>query len=49
MKEFIIPGIGEIASLAPVRFSIYKYFDNKNREQKEKEFECFHKLIKELV
>ena len=30
-------------------FTVYKYFDNKKREQNQKEFEHFHKLIKELV
>lgn len=30
-------------------FGIYKYFDTRKREQDLKEFENYHKLIKELV
>ncbi len=49
MKEFIMFSVGGIATMISVLLSVYKYFDNKNREQKQNEFKYFHQLIKELV
>jgi len=43
----IIISVG--TSFFPIIWVIYQYFDTKNRELKWKEFEVYHKLIKELV
>ena len=47
--NFIITTSPIIAVIVAFIFSVYKYFDNKNREQNQKEFEYFHQLIKDLV
>jgi hypothetical protein len=41
--------IGLFLTLATFVWTVYKYFDKKKREQDLKEFENYHKLIKELV
>lgn len=38
-----------LAVFIGIIFSVYKYFDTKNREQNRKEFEEYHQLIKDLV
>ncbi len=41
--------VGIIGTLVPFVWTVYQYVDSKKREQNLKEFEQFHKLIKELV
>ena len=41
--------IGVIGGIVTFGWSIFQYLDTKRREQNIKEFEHFHKLLKELV
>ncbi len=41
--------IGIAASIVMFIWTVYQYIDTKKREQNLKEFENYHKLIKELV
>jgi hypothetical protein len=41
--------IGFLVSIGTLIWTVYKYYDEKKREQNRIEFETFHKLIKELV
>jgi len=41
--------VGIVTSLGTFIWSVYGYLDSKKREQNLKEFENYHKLIKELV
>ena len=41
--------ISSIAGIATFFWTAYRYFDTRKREQDLKEFEIYHKLIKELV
>lgn len=41
--------IGVIGGIFTFTWSVFRYLDTKKREQNVKEFEYFHKLLKELV
>jgi len=41
--------IGIVASIITFIWTVYQYIDTKKREQNLREFENYHKLIKELV
>lgn len=41
--------VGSIAGITSFLWAAYQYFDTRKREQDLKEFEIYHKLIKELV
>jgi len=41
--------VGVILGLGTFMWTIYSYFDTRKRDQDLKEFEIYHKLIKELV
>lgn len=49
MEHFWIAFISSLIAILSFIWGIYQHFDTKKREQDLKEFENFHKLIKELV
>jgi len=49
MNSYYSLAITVLASLATCLWTVYKYFDTKKRDQDLKEFDNYHRLVKELV